>query len=46
MAESTTRREDREPTSEEGFLCPICYFPTGRLIRGKIYCGNCGFIES
>ncbi|MBI3248106.1 MAG: hypothetical protein HYZ50_16500 [Deltaproteobacteria bacterium] len=31
---------------EEGVHCPICLLPTGRRIRGKIYCGNCGFIES
>ena len=31
---------------EEGIHCPICLLPTGRRMRGKIYCGNCGFIES
>jgi hypothetical protein len=30
----------------EGVRCPICLLPAGRLIRNKIYCGNCGFIES
>lgn len=32
--------------SEQGVYCPICLLPTGRLIRNKVYCGNCGFIES
>jgi hypothetical protein len=46
MAESTTRPEDVTPGPEKGLFCPVCHVPTGRLIRGKIYCGNCGFIES
>jgi len=33
-------------TAADGVRCPICQFNSGRLIRGKIYCGNCGFIES
>jgi hypothetical protein len=31
---------------EQGVHCPICLLHTGRLIRNKVYCGNCGFIES
>jgi hypothetical protein len=30
----------------EGVHCPICLLSTGRRIRGKIYCGNCGYIDS
>ena len=46
MAESTTRHEDVLPAPQKELFCPICQVPAGRLIRGKIYCGNCGFIES
>ena len=46
MTENATRYEDMLPVPEERLFCPICHLPTGRLIRGEIYCGNCGFIES
>jgi len=46
MTESTMRHEEAPPAAEQGLFCPICYLPAGRLIRGKFYCGNCGFIES
>jgi uncharacterized Zn finger protein (UPF0148 family) len=44
--EKATRREDTPMIPDEQRVCPICNLPTVRLIRGKIYCGNCGFIES
>lgn len=31
---------------EKLLVCPICTIPAGRLRRGKVYCENCGFIES
>ena len=46
VTESVTQRETPYPVSEEEIFCPICHLLTGRLIRGKLYCGNCGFIES
>ena len=46
MAENTTRQGTAQPVSEQLLVCPICTLPAGRLIRGKLYCGNCGFIES
>ena len=46
MAENTTRQGTAQPVPEQLLACPICTLPTGRLIRGKLYCGNCGFIES
>jgi hypothetical protein len=30
----------------EGLHCPICLLPTGRRMRGKLYCGNCGYVDS
>lgn len=31
----------------EGVLfCPLCNIFAGRRIRNKLYCGNCGFVES
>jgi hypothetical protein len=51
-AEMPTKAQNRQtPASLQivnkyGICCPICLFPTGRLIRNKIHCGNCGFIES
>ncbi len=54
--ENLSRQEPRQPhgaaltsvrmVRQEGIHCPICLLPTGRRMRGKIYCGNCGFIES
>ena len=54
--ENLSRQEPLQPhgaaptslrmVSQEGIHCPICLLPTGRRMRGKIYCGNCGFIES
>lgn len=46
MTQNIAQHETAQSAVEEGLLCPICRLPTGRLIRGKIYCGNCGFIES
>lgn len=31
---------------EEALFCPLCNFFAGRRIRNKLYCGNCGFVES
>jgi hypothetical protein len=51
-AETPTKSQSRQTpaplqiVNEHGVRCPICLLPTGRLIRNKIYCGNCGFIES
>lgn len=51
-AETPTKSDSRQTPdlprimSEQGVRCPICLLPTGRLIRNKVYCGNCGFIES
>ncbi len=36
------RRDEREP----GLFCPLCNVFAGRRIRNKLYCGNCGFVES
>jgi len=46
MAPDSARHKVSHRKVEEGLFCPICHLLTGRLIRGKIYCGNCGFIES
>ncbi len=27
-------------------FCPLCNIFAGRRIRNKLYCGNCGFVES
>lgn len=32
--------------STELYLCPICNLRTARLLRGKLQCLNCGFLES
>ena len=29
-----------------GLFCPLCNVFAGRRIRNKLYCGNCGFVES
>jgi len=31
---------------EMGLFCPLCNVFAGRRIRNKLYCGNCGFVES
>jgi hypothetical protein len=46
MTEHTTQQDDVHQVQEPLLLCPICNILAGRRIRGKIYCGNCGFIES
>ena len=32
--------------AQELLLCPICNLYAAQLRRGKLHCGNCGFIES
>jgi len=50
--EAVQRKENANETAQsvviavDSVRCPICQLSAGRLIRGKIYCGNCGFIES
>jgi ribosomal protein S27AE len=31
---------------EGSVFCPLCNVFAGRRIRNKLYCGNCGFVES
>jgi ribosomal protein S27AE len=31
---------------EKEIFCPLCNVFAGRRIRNKLYCGNCGFVES
>ena len=44
--ETPDRTAQSTVIAADGVRCPICQLSAGRLIRGKIYCGNCGFIES
>ena len=44
--EGTRRKEEAQSTRERHELCPMCNLHTGRRIRGKVYCVNCGYIES
>jgi len=46
VTETTPRPEDVPPAPDKELFCPISQQPASRLIRGKIDCGNCGFIES
>jgi hypothetical protein len=36
----------RQNSRETGLFCPLCNVFAGRRIRNKLYCGNCGFVES
>ena len=36
----------RQNSREMGLFCPLCHVFAGRHIRNKLYCGNCGFVES
>jgi len=36
----------RQNSREMGLFCPLCNVFAGRRIRNKLYCGNCGFVES
>jgi ribosomal protein S27AE len=38
--------KERKRNSDTGLFCPLCNVFAGRRIRNKLYCGNCGFIES
>jgi len=42
------RRNKREVQlrREADLFCPLCNIFAGRRIRNKLYCGNCGFVES
>ena len=40
----TERR--RQNSREMDLFCPLCNVFAGRRIRNKLYCGNCGFVES
>jgi len=45
QAETEAERE-RKRDREMGLFCPLCNVFAGRRIRNKLYCGNCGFVES
>jgi|GEM_PF-4810909 len=42
MGVERERIDERGP----GLFCPLCNVFAGRRIRNKLYCGNCGFVES
>lgn len=42
----TELEKRREENRERGLFCPLCNVFAGRRIRNKLYCGNCGFVES
>ena len=44
--EETKQPQLHNEETEALLMCPICNLHAGRLRRGKLYCGNCGFIES
>ena len=44
--EETKQQRSHTEEAEALLMCPICNLYAGRLRRGKLYCGNCGFIES
>jgi ribosomal protein L37AE/L43A len=44
--EERAGKEEGRPQQEPMLLCPVCNLHTGRRIRGKVYCANCGYIES
>ncbi|MGE0825770.1 MAG: hypothetical protein AB7G75_14800 [Candidatus Binatia bacterium] len=44
--EQNGQRQEQDGRTESLAFCPICNMKAGRRIRGKLYCGNCGFIES
>lgn len=44
--EEQARKEEWQPQQELMLLCPMCNLRTGRRIRSKVYCVNCGYIES
>jgi len=46
MTEAEERPEEAKVRQEHYELCPMCNLRTGRRIRGKVYCVNCGYIES
>jgi transposase len=47
QTEIETKIERRGKKSRETDLfCPLCNVFAGRRIRNKLYCSNCGFIES
>jgi hypothetical protein len=37
---------ERQLWREGELFCPLCNVFAGRRIRSKLYCGNCGFVES
>lgn len=44
--EEMSRINGPQSELETLLLCPMCNLHAGRWIRGKVYCGNCGYIES
>ncbi len=49
QTETTGERKNKgeTPQRRDGELfCPLCNVFAGRRIRNKLYCGNCGFVES
>jgi ribosomal protein S27AE len=46
MTEETRRQEDTLSGQDGHEFCPLCNVLAVRRIRGKIHCGNCGYIES
>ena len=42
----TEMKQKGENNRETGLFCPLCNVFAGRRIRNKLYCGNCGFVES
>lgn len=46
MTEAVERQEETKSKQEHHELCPMCNLHTGRRIRNKVYCMNCGYIES
>lgn len=44
--EERPREGEQQLQQELLSLCPMCNLHTGRRIRGKVYCMNCGYIES
>ncbi len=40
------QQEETRLIPEHHELCPMCNLRTGRHIRNKVYCMDCGYIES
>ena len=39
-------KRERQLQREGELFCPLCNVFAGRRIRNKLYCENCGFVES